>query len=573
MVVSSNTESRFIYFAVKSVLMHRSTKLHFHFITDSRTKTVLNSMLGTWLVPGISHDYYDLENSWTRIRRSFSDSQAHRGCFGTLSVKLNLHLILPDSVKGVTVIEPTSIVNTELWSVIMSCADHMITLCSGRCVSYCHSDSTVLHNNTIEEVLLWGAMALNLHGIRSSPEKNTWTQAVQSVYECRANAVESFYKVMQQSSMGTATRTEHTHSCLENASDFNNSHGQELCKLVQEYDGNMLRYTKIAECTEGMEPIVTKAPSVKKFCDLFTWERQTRRRELPFLLEHSYNSSDEYDVTLASHLDYNRLDLIERSITNWDGPVSFAIQVTESQVQGVVDFILNSEILRERRNISYHLLFRIGPSYPFNALRELAHRHVTTPYIFYSDIDFVSSYRMYTSIKQDLKAIGNMNKIAIVIAAFEADETDFKIPHSKSEMVELKLKDKVRQVHCDYFNTGHGRTDYKKWETATKPYSIKWEDMYEPYTLVATSVFSFDPRFVARFHDKASHNTELHMAGFQYLVLHDCFIVHLPHPENAQNMGNLQKCSKQWYKDWVKEKRKQYNYTKGDVPLVFFARR
>ena len=335
MVVSSNTESRFIYIAVKSVLMHRSTKLHFHFITDSRTKTVLNSMLGTWLVPGISHDYYDLEKSWTRIRRSFSDSQAHRGCFGTLSIKLNLHLILPDSVKSVTVIEPTSIVNTELWSVIMSCADHMITLCSGRCVSYCHSDSTVLHNNTMEEVLLWGAMALNLHGIRSSPEKNTWTQAVQSAYECRANAVESFYKVMQQSSMGTANRnshTERTHSCLENASDFNNSHGQELCKLVQEYDGNMLRYTKIAECTEGMEPIVTKAPSVKKFCDLFTWERQTRRRELPFLLEHSYNSSDEYDVTLANHVDYNRLNLIERSITNWDGPVSLAIQVTESQV-------------------------------------------------------------------------------------------------------------------------------------------------------------------------------------------------------------------------------------------------
>ena len=230
---------------------------------------------------------------------------------------------------------------------------------------------------------------------------------------------------------------------------------------------------------------------------------------------------------------------------------------------------MNSEILRERRNISYHLLFRIGPSYPINALRELAHRHVTTPYIFYSDINLVSSYRMYTTIKQDLKVIGNMNKIAIVIAAFEADETDFKIPHSKSEIVELKLKDKVRQVHRDYFYTGQGRTDYKKWETATKPYSIKWKDMYEPYTLVATSVFSYDPRFVARFHDKGSHNTELHMAGFQYLVLHDCFTVHLPHPVKAQNMRNLQKCSKQWYKDWVKQKRKQYRYNKKDVRAVF----
>ena len=157
----------------------------------------------------------------------------------------------------------------------------------------------------------------------------------------------------------------------------------------------MLRYREVKECNTTLKPLVEKVPPQKEFCSLFSWERVTRRRELPFLLEHSYKSSDAFDVTLVNHLDYNRLHLLERSFTNWDGPASIAIQVTESQVQGVMDFLLNSEILRDRRNVSYHLLFKIGPSYAINPLRALGHKFVSTPYVFYGDIDYVSSHGMY----------------------------------------------------------------------------------------------------------------------------------------------------------------------------------
>ena len=94
MVATGLVESRHLYFTVKSVLMHRSSPLHFHFITDDRAETVLRSMLSSWLVPGISHDYYDLDQA-----TGATDSLIH--CSKVLHLYMNLHLILPESVHRV----------------------------------------------------------------------------------------------------------------------------------------------------------------------------------------------------------------------------------------------------------------------------------------------------------------------------------------------------------------------------------------------------------------------------------------------------------------------------------------
>ena len=565
MVVSGLVNTRHIYWTIKSVLMYRSTPLHFHFITDSRAKTVLTSMLDSWLVPGISHHYYDIKQTCTTITSSVNDS-----CPAPLSLYLNLHLVLPDSVQHVIVLEPTSVVSidvVELWSVVLSHDNHVITLCNENCVSYCHND-------TVVQLTRWGAMGINLGKIRSLSQRDVWTQAIESVYQCRRSAEYTVRKVvliLEFDSTSTANC-----SLIDICSDSsrNSSKGSELkdvCNTVQEYDGELLRYKEMVQCSAGMEPLVKESPSTKKPCKLFSWERVTRRRELPFLMGHGYSSNDEYDVTLVNHLDYNRLNLLERTFTNWDGPASIAIHVSESQVQEVVDFVLGSKVLRDRKNVTYHLMFKIGLSYAPNPMRALGHKYVSTPYVFYNDIDYVSSYGMYTALKEHLKTIGHtaMKKTAVVIPAFESDDIDFEIPHNRSQMLKVYREGKVCQFHKNYFNGGHRPTNYSKWTTTTEPYYIQWKDMYEPYCLLATSTFPFDRRFVARFHNKGSHNTELHMAGFKFLVLHDCFIIHLPHQRNEQNMDKLQECKKQWYADWIKEKREQYNYTRKDVLDVF----
>ena len=594
MVVGSDTLSWQSYLAIKSVLIHRTTKLHFHFITDSMTRTVLNSMMSSWLLPGVLHDYYDLKETWRRIGKSH-DYQNH--CYGTLILKLNLMQILPDSVQRVIVINPTSTVKIdlqELWSVTMSCEDHMITFCSEGCVLHCHRDTAVSQKNTRDNILLWGVMTLNLRGIRALQKANvnSWTLAVKTFDKCVPESIERFREVVQEwsitldvtnSNRNPYTRTNIVQNamCGESISVFNSQERNtnhtlnNICKYVREYDGNILRYSQYQvvdnagnNCAIETQMLVEPAPDSKDICKLFAWEKKTRRRELPFLLQYSYNTTDTHDVTLINHLDCNRLYLMERSIRNWEGPINFGIQVSDSEVQTVIDFISNSTILRERRNISYHLLFRIGPSYPINPLRVLALTHAVTPYVLHDDIDFVSSYGMYTTLKADLRRLGNLNKIAVVVAAFETMDPDLKFPRNRKEMLSLIEKEIVYQARLKQWTRGHGPTNYAKWATTTEPYTVIWKHSYEPFCVLEKSAVTFDTHFVGRFGDKNSYNTELHMAGFKFIAVHDCFIIHMPHPENVQNKPNLLKCNQDWQKEWVIQKRKQYNYHKNDVPIT-----
>ena len=301
MVVGSDTLSWQSYLAIKSVLIHRTTKLHFHFITDSMTRTVLNSMMSSWLLPGVLHDYYDLKETWRRIGKSH-DYQNH--CNGTLILKLNLMQILPDSVQRVIVINPTSTVKIdlqELWSVVMSCEDHMITFCSERCVLHCHRDTAVSQKTTGDSILLWGVMTLNLRAIRALQKTNvnTWTLAVDKVDKCVPDSIERFREIVQETSIAldvpNSNRNPYTRTnimqntlCGESISVFNSQERNtnhtlnNICKYVREYDGNILRYSQYQvvdntsnNCAIQTQTLVEPAPDAKDICKLFAWEKKT----------------------------------------------------------------------------------------------------------------------------------------------------------------------------------------------------------------------------------------------------------------------------------------------------------
>ena len=65
MIVVSYNESRSSLLAIKSILMYRQTKLHFHFITDSTAQTILGSMMSSWLLPGVEFDFYNITEAWS----------------------------------------------------------------------------------------------------------------------------------------------------------------------------------------------------------------------------------------------------------------------------------------------------------------------------------------------------------------------------------------------------------------------------------------------------------------------------------------------------------------------------
>ena len=539
LVVGEEGSSWHEYLTIKSILLHRSTPIHFHFITADRKRVGLQTMLDTWLVPGVSQSYYDLDKVRTLISKQ---NNSGIQCNEPLSIYLNLHLVLRDSVRHVIAVEPRSVVTVNVAQLVLDTfqTGKAITICSARCAMYCFSKDSVTKP--------WGAFGVDLY---YAQHRNIQIQNL-----CRQDHERVIFTANSNKSYASFV------SIFEDSASSRHPLG--ICDLVRDYDGNNLRYKNTSQCPTSC--LVTVSPPEKDTCAHYEWERATRRRELPFLLGHFYNSSDPRDVTLINHLDYNRLALIERSLINWGGPVSIAIHVTDMQVQEVINFLLKSSVLHNRKNISYHLMFKIGPVYPINPLRELGHRFVSTPHVFYGDIDYVSSYDMYKTVKQNLKNIRNLNKTAVVIPAFETQDTKFVIPETKKAMVSLFWKRKVFQFHYERYSIGHASTNYLKWITATKPYYVTWSESYEPYLLLESSVFSFDTQFLSRFHNKGSHVIELFFAGFKFLVLHNCYIVHLPHQKIINK--ELSDCSQRWYRQWLRDKIKEYNI--NDASLNYF---
>ena len=539
MVAPGGVGGRELYYTMKSVFIHRTTPLHFHFIADDRAKTILQAMLDTWLLPGVNHEYYDFHQVLETLKLANSLIQ----CSQVLSIHLNLHLILPEGVHSVVVIQPTSVVTVDL-ALLQYVSESRqnstaVIACGAACVTHCSEGRG--------EYSKWGALSVNLQ--TSLIETTELFQTVER-QGCSLGAVES----VDEAVMEVAGRNPDTLM-------------EEPCETVRKYDGELLRHRVVAKCGITTEPLVSSPPPGNDACRVFAWERAVQRREIPFLMGHSYSPRDEYDLSMATHLTYNRLDLLEKTLSHWDGPASVGIYVSETDVDGVFDFLQNSKTLRERDDITYHLVFKIGPSYAPNHMREIGHRYVSTPYIFFLDGDFVPSPGLYRTLREKLRnrAFGDISKTAVVIPAFEADDENFQIPSSKAVMLKLFLNNTVRQFHKVAYEPGHKNTNYRKWMVAKEPYYVQWNDRYEPYYILHSSVFSFDHRFVARFLNKVSHAQELHMAGYKFLIFPDGFVVHLPHSRNKQNMVELRKCDHQWYNDWIKEKRKLYNYTNTDI--------
>lgn len=76
---------------------------------------------------------------------------------------------------------------------------------------------------------------------------------------------------------------------------------------------------------------------------------------------------------------------------------------------------------------------------------------------------------------------------------------------------------------------GHAPTNYAKWRTATTPYLVNWEPNFEPYVVVKRDVPEYDKRFVGFGWNKVSHIMELHAQGYEFVVLPNGFMVHMPH--------------------------------------------
>ncbi|TNN29900.1 Glycosyltransferase-like protein LARGE1 [Liparis tanakae] len=177
--------------------------------------------------------------------------------------------------------------------------------------------------------------------------------------------------------------------------------------------------------------------------------------------------------------------MLEAICKHWEGPISLALYLSDAEAQQFLRYAQGSEVLMSRGNVGYHIVYKEGQFYPVNLLRNVAMRHVNTPYMFLSDIDFLPMYGLYEYLRKSVVQLDMANaKKALVVPAFET-------------------------LRYHVWTKGHAPTNFAKWRTATTPYRVQWESDFEPYVMVRRDSPEYDRRFVGFGWNKVAHIMEL----------------------------------------------------------------
>lgn len=91
--------------------------------------------------------------------------------------------------------------------------------------------------------------------------------------------------------------------------------------------------------------------------------------------------------------------MLEALCRHWPGPMSLALYLTDEEAQQFLHFVETSPVLSVRKDVAYHVVYRDGPLYPVNQLRNVALAQALTPYVFLSDIDFLPAYSLYNYLR------------------------------------------------------------------------------------------------------------------------------------------------------------------------------
>ena len=264
-------------------------------------------------------------------------------------------------------------------------------------------------------------------------------------------------------------------------------------------------------------------------CWNVTREKDRVRLTHPYIVDHKVSSVDEFDVTLVAQLSPDRLMMLERVCQHWNGPLSISFYGYDSDVQDLLKFLSVSSVLQDcQTHLGLHVVYKTGEFYPINYLRNVALENVQTPYVFLCDIDFLPMYGLYEYLREAVRILGG-DKRTFVVPAFETLLYRFKFPENKEELLKMFDDRIIFTFRYHVWKAGHAPTNYAHWRNASVPYRVSWSPDYEPYVVVRSDALRYDERFVGFGWNKVSYIMELDARGFEFVVLPDPFILHLPH--------------------------------------------
>ncbi|CAJ0934855.1 unnamed protein product, partial [Ranitomeya imitator] len=353
---------------------------------------------------------------------------------------------------------------------------------------------------------------------------------------------------------GTWQLSDHTRSeqCYRDVSDLKVIHWNSPKKLrvknkhveffrnlyltFLEYDGNLLRRELFgcpSETDINNENLQNQLSELDEddLCYEFRRERFTVHRTHLYFLHYEYEpAGDHSDVTLVAQLSMDRLQMLEAICKHWEGPISLALYLSDAEAQQFLRYAQGSEVLLNRRNVGYHIVYKEGQFYPVNLLRNVAMKHVSTPYMFLSDIDFLPMYGLYESLRKSFLQLDMSNtKKALIIPAFETLRYRLSFPKSKAELLSMLDMGTLFTFRYHVWTKGHAPTNFAKWRTATTPYRVEWEADFEPYVVVRRNCPEYDRRFVGFGWNKVAHIMELDAQEYEFMVLPNAYMIHMPH--------------------------------------------
>jgi glycosyltransferase-like protein LARGE len=196
-----------------------------------------------------------------------------------------------------------------------------------------------------------------------------------------------------------------------------------------------------------------------------------------------------------------------------------------------------------RQYVDVHLI--IDPfDRQFNLWRNVAKLYARTDYIMMLDVDFYlcTDFRHRVLSNPSVLAKLDAGRTALVVPAFEyllqddgLDASTF--PTHKTDLIQQVQQDRIDMFHKSWLN-GHGSTNYSHWYASSDLYKVTdYNFSYEPYVIFKKDGAPWcDERFIGYGANKAACLYEIYLAGLEYWVLPDDFLIHQTHsyPEDTR---------------------------------------
>jgi len=290
--------------------------------------------------------------------------------------------------------------------------------------------------------------------------------------------------------------------------------------------------------------------------------------------------SKKKNITLVFHCDVSQLKLINFPMHVWPGPIAIGVYLNLNQLkQEYLDIIHYYRTNYDRISLS---VYSSHDTYPINIVRNRALQLVTTELALILDMDFIPDPGLYNYVMENYEIFShNGIKIAFVVPAFSFQPPEFvgkdfiwddnvSLPLSKKDAI-WAIKNKT--LAYAHWESAQSSTNISNWMITDMIYKVKSEIWYEPYVIVNMKhVPSFDERFIFYGDDKSQWNRHLSFLEYEYWVLPDHFVIHLPHKprqwsgtERKQNYRLIWK----WIRDFRVDLTKMNNaFTRG--PAMYF---